>query len=334
MSGSSDVFIKALTYELGEDVHDLDDLTDVVPGVRQTLRDGGLETWRTTDRTIVELASGPLRRTVEALSEEERSGVRRLVFASNSVWDEALHTPMATSALLDELGMPGVVPLGANMSWCANFHVALELARLMIQTDGDEGVLVVCADIWPKERDRLVSPKVSVHSDAAAAFLVSGKDGPFRVGTTQVRIDPRLGKMDRNRQFVQYIGGVGQSVSALMDETLGASGLTREDVARVVPNNYNRWSCRTLAELGGFTEDDLWLENVPRFAHALCVDNPINLCDMASNGSDLSPGDRLVVLGSGPYQWGASVVEVVRAPKVAAEVAAAGAGEASGPPLC
>jgi 3-oxoacyl-[acyl-carrier-protein] synthase-3 len=333
MNHSSEIFLTGLTYELGEVVHDLDELTDVVPGVRQTLREGGLETWRTTDRSIVQLASGPLRGTIEALNHAERAGVRRLIFASNSVWDESLHTSAAVSALLEEFGLPQVMPVGANMSWCANFHLALELARLMIETDGDECVLVVCADIWPKERNRLVAPGVSVHSDAAAAFAVSRQGGPFRIGTTRFGLDPRLGTMDRNSQFTQYIGMVGEGLSALMEETLGAAGLARDMVACVVPNNYNRWSCRTLAELGGFTEDDLYLENVPRFAHALCADNPINLCDLASNGSDLNPGDHLLLLGTGPYQWGVSVVDFVR-PGVQVEVAAVGVGATGGPPLC
>ncbi|MDQ3933002.1 MAG: hypothetical protein M3340_00035 [Actinomycetota bacterium] len=333
MNHSSEIFLTGLTYELGEVVHDLDELTHVAPGVRQTLRDGDLETWRTTDRSIVELASGPLRGTVEALNDEERAGVRKLIFASNSVWDESLHTSVAVSALLDELGLPEVIPVGANMAWCANFHLALELARMMIQTDGDECVLVVCADIWPKERDRLVSPGVSVHSDAAAAFAVSSHGGPFRIGTTRFGIDPGLALMDRNSQFVQYMGRVGEGLSALMTQTLGAAGLAPDMVARVVLNNYNRWSCRTLAELGGFTEDHLYLDNVPRFAHALCVDNPINLCDLGSNGSALSPGDHLVLLGTGPCQWGVSVVDVVR-PGVQVEVAAVGVGATGGPPLC
>ena len=333
MNQSSEIFLTGLTYELGEELHDLDELTDVVPGVRQTLREGGLETWRTTDRSLVELASGPLRATIEALSDEERAGIRKLIFASNSVWDESLHTGMAVSALLEEFGLPGVMPVGANMSWCANFHLALELARMMIQTDGDECVLVVCADIWPKERNRIVVPGVSVHSDAAAAFAVSSHGGPFRLGTTRFGLDPRLGSIDRNSEFTKYIGMVGEGLSALMQETLDAAGLARDLVACVVPNNYNRWSCRTLAELGGFTEDDLYLENVPRFAHALCADNPINLCDLGSNGSDLNPGDHLLVLGTGPYQWGLSVIDVERQ-GVQAEAAVVGVGATGGPALC
>ena len=199
MSNSRDIFITGLTYELGENEHDLDDLTTVVRGVRDNLRDGGLCTYRTTERSVVELSAAPLRATIESLSDDERGAVRRLIFASNSVWDESLFTPAALSLLLKDIGLPGIVPIGVSMSWCANFHSAIELARLLVESDGDECVLVVCTDIWRKDRDRLVSPKVSVHSDAAATFAVSTHGGPFRIAKTRIRLDPTLGSLDRNR---------------------------------------------------------------------------------------------------------------------------------------
>lgn len=309
MAASRDIFITGIAYELGEQEHDLDELTAVVPGVRQSLREGGLSTYRTTERSVVELTAGPIRRTLDALDDADRGAIRRLIFATNSVWDESLHTPAAVSGLLNKLDLPGVLPLGASLSWCANFHAALELARLLIEADGEECVLVACADKWPVERvDRLVSPKVSVHTDAAASFAVTTRGGPFQVRATRIRLDPALGTVDRNREFVRYMDGVARGVTGIVNDALGAVGLEPDAVARVVPNNYNRWTSRSMGQLAGFEEPQLYLDNVPRFAHALCADNPINLCDLASNGG-VRRGDRLLLLGTGPYQWGASVVD-------------------------
>ena len=61
----------------------------------QSLHEGGLANYRVTEQSVVQLAAEPnSRRTVEALDDELCGGIRRLVFASNSVWDESLHSPL------------------------------------------------------------------------------------------------------------------------------------------------------------------------------------------------------------------------------------------------
>lgn len=332
MPPAPDLYLTALTYELGEHEHRLDDLPGVPDDVRQALHDGGLSNYRVTDRSVVELAAGPIRRTVEALDDDLRRGIRRLVFASNSVWDESLHSPLAVSRVLDGLDLRGVVPLGVSLSWCVNVHTALDLARMLVAADGDEAVLVVCADLWPGSRpDRLVLPNVSVHTDAAASFVVTARDGPFRYRHTRLRLDPALGLLDRTRDPQQFLERAAQGVVGTVSETLEAGGVAPGDIAKVVPNNYSRFVCDWVAGLAGFEADALYLDNLPRFAHALCTDNPINLRDLADDG--LAPGDRLLLLGTGPYQWGAAIVDVVRA-GVAAATDGDDDGDASRAPLC
>lgn len=305
------MFLTSLCYELGEDEHDLDELTQIDAEVRERLHRGGLSTYRTTERSVIELASGPVRRTVESLSQEERGSIRRLIFASSSAWDESLHTTAALSGLLQDLAIPDVVPMWASLFWCANFHVALELARLFIQ-DGDESVLVICADLCPKASvNRLVAPQISINSDAAASFVISTSDGPFRVGRTSIRLDAALGSLDRNEQLAEYTEGVRRGVIGTVSDVMGTS-LVPDQIARVVPNNYNRWTCRSICKLAGFDESKLYLDNVPRFGHALCADNPINLRDM-TDSDGIAEGDRILLLGTGPYQWAASVLEATRA---------------------
>lgn len=330
---SSDIFLTALTYELGEDQHSLEDLPAVSDDVRQTLYDGGLSHYRVTERSVVELAATPIRRTVEALNDDVREGIRRVIFASNSAWDESLHSPLELSRVLDGLGMPGLTPIGVSLSWCVNTHTALDLARMMIEADGDAAVLVVCADLWPKSRpDRLVLPNVSVHTDAAACFAVSRHEGPFRIGQARMRLDPALGLMDRTKDPQQFIERSAQGVIGTINETLDAGGAGAGDISKVIPNNYSRFVCEWVADLMKFPSEHVYLNNLPRFAHALCADNPINLRDLAAENG-IEPGDRLLVLGTGPYQWGAVLVDVVR-PGVAGGSAEKGDGEVSQPPLC
>src|SRR5262249_27565244 len=140
------VHLKAISYELGEEVHDLDELTTVLPGVRTSLRQAGLASYRVSRLTPVELARRPLERTLAGLDEAARRRLRRVIFATNSLAHPSLATPHALSQLLADLGLPSLFPIGVFMSFCANFQAALELARALIDSGNERDVLVVCTD--------------------------------------------------------------------------------------------------------------------------------------------------------------------------------------------
>jgi 3-oxoacyl-[acyl-carrier-protein] synthase III len=301
-------FVNAITYKLGEHEHDLDELTDVLPGTRKQLREAGLETYYVTEESPTELAREPMERTLDALGNGHRDSIRRVIFASNSVGHEALATPHAISRLLADVGLTDAFPMGVFLAWCANFQVALELARSLIDTGQEETVLVVCSDVHWKP-DRLVSPRISVHSDAAVAFTVSKEDGPFELVSTRVKVDPKLGDINRETQFVQYMDGVARGVAGVSQGAMEDAKISIEDIGRLIPNNYNKWVCRSMAKIAGFTEDRVYLDNVPRFAHALAADNPINL-DHYHRECKPPSGEWVALLGSGAFQWGFSLMRV------------------------
>lgn len=302
-------FLDAISYKLGEQEHDLDELTDVLQGTRRQLREAGIETYYVTEGSPTELAREPIERTLESLSDGRRDRIKRVIFATNSVAHEALSSPHAISRLLADVGLGSAFPMGVFLSYCANFQVALELACALIETGQEETVLVVCSDVhWGP--DRLVSPRISVHSDAAASFTVSSDDGPFEVVDTEVKVDPKLGDINRETQFVQYMDGVARGVAAVAEAALTAAHIGHDDVGRLIPNNYNRWVCRSMAKIAGFDEERVYLDNVSRFAHALAADNPINL-DHYYREQRPPSGEWVALLGSGAFQWGFSLVRVV-----------------------
>lgn len=302
-------FVDGISYTLGERRHDLDELTDVLQGTRRQLREAGLENYYVTDGSPTDLARDPIERTLAWASEANLGQIRRVIFATNSVGHEALATPHAISRLIADVGLASAFPLGVFLAWCANFQIALELARSMIETGQEETVLVVCSDVhW--RPDRLVSPRVSVHSDAAVSFTVSAHEGRFELLATQVHVDPPLGDLNRETHFVQYMDGVARGVATVTDAVLEAAGIAREDVGRVILNNYNLWVCRSMTKIAGFPEDHAYLDNVPRFAHALAADNPINLDDYYREQRPES-GECIGLLGSGAFQWGFTLVRVV-----------------------
>lgn len=309
MRSARPVFLKSLAYELGEERHTLEDLPSVLDGTKRQLREAGLDTYYVSRRSAVELARRPIEETLASLDPAERQAVCRVIFATNSVHDPVLARPLAISQMLVELGLPAAFPIGVFLSFCANFQSALEIARSLIEGEREEIVLIVCSDVLEETHDRLVAPKVSVHSDAAVSFAVCATEGPYRLVETSLHVDSTLGSLNREKQFVQYMDGVSRGVVSLVQQMFERTGLGVEDVARVLPNNYNRWVCRSMAELAGFPEDRLFLDNIPRFAHALAADNPINLLDLERSEPARS-AENIALLGSGAFQWGCTLLRV------------------------
>lgn len=303
------IFMKALAYELGEHERAVSELPDAPEEVRATLVEAGLDAYRVSSRSPLQLARRPIDETLAALSPAERAGIGRAIFATNSFHDATLTAQSGASHLLVELGLPEITPVGVFLSFCANLHSALELAQALLRHDGDGSILVLCADVLGPSESRLVPPNISVFSDAAASFVLSFDEGPYEVLGTRLRVDAAVGLLDRTREFIQYMEGVSRGVKGLADEILAAAGLDLSAVRWVFPNNYNRWSCRSMAELVGFAEDRLYLENLGRVAHAFAADNVINLCDFEHAGQART-GDTLALFGTGGFQWGCTLIRV------------------------
>ena len=304
------IYVTALAYELGEHEHDLMEFDKVLPGVRESLRDAGVRTYRVSDRSPVELARASLGRTLDKFDEAWRGDIRHLLYATNSVWDPSFADTAAIGALLSDLGLHQTYPIGLFLSYCANLESAFDLGAALLARDATDRVLAVCTDKADPESDRLVQPRISVHSDGAASFLMTREPlpGSFLLRQTALHIDGALGAVDPDERFTEYLTGASEGIMHVVKEVLDAAGLSPSDICKVFPNNYNNRVSRIVGELLGFDTAQLFLENIPRFAHAMAADGLINLADWtASNGA--SSGEKLLLLGTGPNQWGCSLLE-------------------------
>jgi 3-oxoacyl-[acyl-carrier-protein] synthase-3 len=312
MTSGTDVYLTALAYELGEHEHLLADLEAVLPGVRSSLQDAGLCYYRTTDRAPIELAHSALARTLDAADPAWRGEIRHLVYATNTMWTTDYANATALGGLVTSLGLSRAYPYGLFLSYCANLQASFDLASAWIRAGAADCVAVVCTDKTDPASDRLVQPKISVHSDAAASFVLTREPvpGSFRVCHTGLYIDPSLGEIHPEERFVEYLNGVSEAVVKAVGDTLSAVALTPPDIAMVLPNNYNTWVSRIIGELAGFHRDQLYLDNIPRLAHGLAADGLINLVDWCAAAGP-EPGTHLLLLGTGPTQWGCSVLEVM-----------------------
>lgn len=298
-------------YELGEVDHDLDELTQVLPGIRTSLRDAGLDRYLTTERSPMELAGASLRKTLDLLDDSWGS-TRHLIFASNSTWDPDVTEPAQLGRLLTDLGIESAYPYGIFLSYCANLQCALDLGSSLLSSRQADQVLVVCTDKADPASDRLVEPKISVHSDGAASFGMTREPlaGSYRLLQTVLTIDAALGAIDPDADFVGYFAAVTDGIVNVVEATLDRTGVKVGDISRVFTNNYNCTVATIMGDLAGFDSGQVFLDNIPRFAHALAADAIVNLVDCSAT-APWSGGELLLVLGTGPIQWGCSILEVI-----------------------
>ncbi|MEU9303146.1 3-oxoacyl-[acyl-carrier-protein] synthase III C-terminal domain-containing protein [Streptomyces sp. NPDC048269] len=309
MTGTA-VFLTGIAYELGEQEKSLADLTSFPPDVLEGLREVGVSDFRTTSRTSSQLAHASALRTLGTLGPGRRDAVTHVIHATNSHHDGAATHEVGSGRLLRALGLAKAFPLGVSLGYCANLHVALHLATALISAGAAGDVLVICADALGPDGDRSVSGGISVHCDAASSVLVTRDPlpGSLRLLHTELHIDPALADIDPSVNFLRHMSVFGKGCAHTTARALSAVGSLSQDISRVLPNNYNNRVNRGLAEITGFSVEQVFMANIPRLGHALASDNLINLADSLEL-NPAEPGERMLLLASGPNQWGVSVVE-------------------------
>jgi len=124
----------------------------------------------------------------------------------------------------------------------------------------------------------------------------------WRAPSTPARVSS-VHDVDIEDDFGRFLVEMAKSLKLAGAVMRELTGLAAGDYRHLVVNNYCLSTVRVLAYQLGFDVKQLWLDNVPRFSHAHVADILVNLADMAGAGV-VSPGDRVMALGSGPVTWG------------------------------
>lgn len=307
-----DLYLAGAAYTIGEHRHRLDDLDAVLPGVRASLAQAGVQWYHTTSRAAVDLARDSLEQTMKAVDAIPRAEIRHLIYATNTAWDNDYSNVTALGDLVRGLGLVNAYPMGVFLSYCANLQLSLRLASAAIHSGQADHVAVVCTDKTDPAGDRLVHPRLSVHTDAAASFVLTRHrlPGALRLRNTVLNLDTDLARIDPDEQFMQYLDGVSEGVVQVVGDTLGELSMGIGDLRMMLPNNYNTMVTRIIGDLAGFRREQVYTDNIGRIAHALAADGVINLVDWLATGA-ADTGDHVLLLGTGPSQWGCAVAEVV-----------------------
>ncbi len=303
------VYLHGPAYEVGEprDIGELPELRDD-PALLAALRGGGLAECAPGEASPAEMAAASARRSLwKARVEGEQ--VDALVYATSSFWCDRF-IKRDVNELFRELGLSRAYPLGVTLSDCGNVVAALRVAAALVRGEGCANVLVAATDAVRPGAGRVVPPRVSVASDAAASFVVTDRPGGYRVLSVRNHMIAFAYEREPHEDFARYLKVSAEGIREVARAALEAAGRGAGELRRLLPNNYNRSVARLIASQAGVDEERVHTANIARLGHCFGADNVINLCDCAVEEPP-APGDLFLLLASGPNTWGAAVLEKV-----------------------
>lgn len=208
--------------------------------------------------------------------------------------------------MLDRLGLAAARLYGVWLGESGNLVGALRLARALLTSAGMRTVLVVVADAVPKRPGeyRAMPNAVTINGDGAAACLLSTvRRGPFTVEGIGHCASPAMSAAERGsglREYLEFMTGVRAALTALHNE----SGTGPDSYQWLVANNYSASNLSDFADLAGIAHERVFRGTVPRHGHVFTADGLINLAAL-TDSAKVAPGDRVLVLSTGPFSWGA-----------------------------
>ncbi|WP_239333421.1 3-oxoacyl-ACP synthase III family protein [Frankia sp. CiP3] len=262
----------------------------------------------------VEAARAVMHRTPAPLAE-----IRQVIFAGSGEWDVSFWSPAAKVASV----------LGIDRAHCfevANFcnagMTAIQIALDKIATRGSGRSLVLIGDRLSRMVDYgdMSSKELFNFGDAAAAVLLSGDGFLFEVRHSAMRTDPGwsdyyFAEYQRDRLTIrrsEYRPGLAaayvENFTSLIDETLDAIHLRKNDVAHFLINHGDRRMHEQLLRAVGIPESRSAF-NYDRLGHMGGADTLIALRDLQLAGA-LRGGDLILLATSAMgFSWGITALE-------------------------
>jgi 3-oxoacyl-[acyl-carrier-protein] synthase III len=241
-----------------------------------------------------------------------REQVAGLVLASSSLEPDEAHDLSVQVAA--ELGLTHAVPYGVFLGQCANWFLAMTVARGLAGGLGSrQALLVASADQLPATGwSRVVANGASVFSDGVASCLLTTfkpRRG-YRVMSIGVSVYPSVYSAHRSGSLLEYIQEYAIALQKVSAEACRAGGIEITSVHKVVGGNYNRAVLRNYVPLLGVRAEQVFDEHVSRFGHCFSADQLIALAELQERRTEVAQ-PKYLLLGNGMHVWGGAVVERV-----------------------
>lgn len=273
-------YLRGVSYMLGEQEVGYAD----IPGLPELAHklglapNPGLWGWgsvRVTSSGLAELAASSLRATLLAASAAP-SSAEALVLCSTGVPGPADEHGMFLARVLTEAGLGDITCYGQTLNRCLNLLTAIDTAAALVLSGRHRRVLVVTADAVAGGP---VMSQFALYSDAAASCMVAagpGTEGSYEILGCASALDTAA--MDPASQISSDLA---RDVS---DRLLEPAGLKPGDVTALAHLNLFRPLLVMKERQAGFSDDQLYLDNIERTGHCFAADPLINLADLAAAG--------------------------------------------------
>lgn len=241
--------------------------------------------------------------------------------------------PDAANMLCDKVGMTNACGFDLRAA-CSGFVYAITVGAQFIQTGMYKKVIVVGADKMSSIIDYEDRSTCIIFGDGAAAVMLEPSDEPVGVMDSILKGDgagkehlyitaggslkPASAETVANREH--YVVQVGRpvfkmavrSMADVVSNIIARNGLTKDDIAWIVPHQANKRIINAVADALDFPMEKVTM-NIHKYGNTTAATIPLCLWEWEDR---LKKGDNLVLTAfGGGYTWGAVLVKWAYNPK-------------------
>lgn len=234
--------------------------------------------------------------------------------------------PSTACLLQQRLGIRGC-PSFDVQAVCAGFIYALDIANRFIRTEGARCALVVGAETFSRIIDWSDRSTCILFGDGGGAVVLQADDRPG-IHSTHLHSDGAYKDLlcvptGISRKYDAVISGTAYTtmagndvfrwavtaMSALVDETLDANGMSRDDVDWLIPHQANVRIINAVGKRAGFPPDRV-IVTVHHHGNTSAASVPLALDESIRNGK-IQNGDTVLMEGfGGGFTWGSALLTV------------------------
>jgi len=260
----------------------------------------GAEGYFRSHEGLFEMACRAANSTLDA-SGVSRSRINVVLLGSNSLRASAFEQDFG-HRLISELGLCHAYVQQTGFQNCADAVPILRTAKALIDSGADEHVLVLIADdIGAAGVPRILKGSY-LHSDGAAAALVTRQEHGFTLGLSKVVHAPGGGVSDVGPH------DLAPHLPWLLNAALGVARSFSRDSAQpdfVITHNMNRLYHQMIANVFGVPVARVFSQ--PGLGHFLAADVLVNMKDMVDQGTVRNGDEGLIIV---PTNRSIGVMEV------------------------
>jgi 3-oxoacyl-[acyl-carrier-protein] synthase III len=214
------------------------------------------------------------------------ASVDALVLCCNRIPGPAEGHGRFSQQVLTGIGLGNIPCYGQIMNRCVNMLAGLDVARALVASGRHRRILLITTDKVAEGADRM--SQFALFSDGAASCVVGADPGAAReTGETgNEACYELLGcAIAQDTATLEWTSQISSDLARQVnEELLTAAGLKLSDLAALMHANLFKPLLVMKERQAGFSPEQLYLDNIPRFGHCFAADPLVSLVDRVALG--------------------------------------------------